>query len=450
MHGRGTSIAGSRCNAIDIPERMKILITGATGFIGQRLCKALIERGHEVVGVARSAPGSSGFVSLSLDVSRVSVDEWRGHLQGVDAVVNAVGIFRESRTRTFQSLHIDAARRLFEACVLSGVGRVIQLSALGADEGATTEYHLSKRAADEFLLGLPLNSCVVQPSLVFGGHGTSARMFLAWASLPVLPLPAGGEQRVQPVHVSDVIDTLLRLVDRNNVAAVQGRLAVVGPMEITLRGYLQALRAGLHLPPARTLAIPAPIMSTAARVGDEAPGMLFNSEAWRMLERGNTASPGPMSAMLGRPPRAIDQFIDEDTADLQRNDARLTWLLPGLRLSIAIVWIVTGIVSLGLYPVDDSFELLARAGVPRSLLPLMLYGAATFDLCLGIATLIPWKRRRVLWLTQALLIVFYTVVISVHLPEFWLHPYGPVLKNIPMLALLLLLAMLEPPLRERP
>jgi len=61
---------------------------------------------------------------------------------------------------------------------------------------------------------------------------------------------------------------------------------------------------------------------------------------------------------------------------------------------------------------------------------------------LGIATL-TLRRRRLLYKAQALLILAYTAIITLHLPEFWLHPYGPVLKNLPMLVALWLLHDLE-------
>jgi hypothetical protein len=76
--------------------------------------------------------------------------------------------------------------------------------------------------------------------------------------------------------------------------------------------------------------------------------------------------------------------------------------------------------------------------VPPRWAPLFLYGAAGLDLVLGVLTLV-LKRRVGLWLAQIALIVGYTAIISVRLPEYWLHPYGPVLKNLPMLAVLWLL-----------
>jgi hypothetical protein len=113
-----------------------------------------------------------------------------------------------------------------------------------------------------------------------------------------------------------------------------------------------------------------------------------------------------------------------------------------LRFSIAFVWIFTGIVSFGIYPVEESYKLLSNVGISGWLAPVMLYGAAIFDICLGIATLV-MSKRRLLWMTQLALIIFYTIVISWKMPEFWLHPYGPLLKNIPMVALIWALMTLE-------
>lgn len=109
-----------------------------------------------------------------------------------------------------------------------------------------------------------------------------------------------------------------------------------------------------------------------------------------------------------------------------------------LRFSIAFVWIWTGIVSLALYPTLDSYELLARVGIAGALAPIMLYSAAVLDLLIGIGTLV-LRRRQWLWLLQLAVIGGYTLIISFKLPEFWLHPYGPLSKNMVMLAAIHLL-----------
>jgi uncharacterized membrane protein YphA (DoxX/SURF4 family) len=285
---------------------------------------------------------------------------------------------------------------------------------------------------------------VAQPSLVFGPGGASARLFLQLASWPVLPLPKGGAQTIQPIHIDDVVDALVALVEHHQPV---GTIALVGPRAMSLRSYLQALRAGLNLAPAPVLAVPAPLVRLGARLGDVFAASPLDSERWQMLERGNAAAPGPIIALLGRRPRPVEAFVPPPAAEAMRTDAQVGSLLPLLRLSVALVWIVTGIVSLGIYPVEQSYELLARTGVPAALRPLALYGAALLDLAFGVATL-ALRSARWLWLAQIALIAAYTVIISVRLPEYWLHPYGPILKNLPMLALLLLLFVLDSPRKE--
>jgi hypothetical protein len=167
---------------------------------------------------------------------------------------------------------------------------------------------------------------------------------------------------------------------------------------------------------------------------------VLDEDALRMLDRGNSADPAITTLLIGRPPRPVADFITDPAAERLR--ALLDWLLPLLRWSIAAVWIWTAIVSFGLYPPADSYRLLARTGIPEALRPLMLYGAAGFDLALGLGILL-LRHRRWLWLAQLGLIGFYTIVIAWRLPEYLLHPYGPLTKNLPMLAAICLLYYLE-------
>jgi hypothetical protein len=184
------------------------------------------------------------------------------------------------------------------------------------------------------------------------------------------------------------------------------------------------------------------MMRMAARMAELHPRALLDRASLTMLEMGNTADPAATIALLRRAPRDVAEFIPAEERDSVRYEALLRWLLPTLRLSIATVWIWTGVVSLGLYPREQSLELLAHAGVPASARLLFLYGAAFLDLLFGVATLF-MRRRRLLWLAQMMLIIVYSAIISVKLPEFWLHPYGPILKNLPMLAAIYLLYKLE-------
>jgi uncharacterized protein YbjT (DUF2867 family) len=425
---------------------VRILLTGSTGFVGSALVDALAHAGHELLLAVRDVDAARArwprHAAIAVDFGRDHDDRiWRERLVGVDAVINAVGLFREAGEQTFEAVHVRAPVALFQACAAAGVERVVQLSALGADEAAASRYHRSKKQADDALLALPMRSTVVQPSLVFGIGGASSRMFLRLASAPWLPLPSGGRQCVQPVHLDDLVAAVVALL---RSPAPPSRLAVVGPQPMALRDYLQCLRRPLGLPPARVLTVPLALARPLARLAGRMPRSLLDPEALAMLERGNCADAAALASLLGRPPRDCAAFVDPRDTPALREQVLLAPVLSLLRLSIATVWIVTGLVSFGIYPVADSLDLLHRSGVPPAFAPAALYGAATLDLLLGIGML-PHRRRRAVYWLQILLILFYTAVISWRLPEFWLHPYGPILKNLPLLAALVLLLRLERP-----
>src|SRR5690606_14330376 len=135
--------------------------------------------------------------------------------------------------------------------------------------------------------------------------------------------------------------------------------------------------------------------------------------------------------VLGHPPRPPDAFVSRAEATDLRRAALLRWLLPLLRVSVALTWIVTAIVSLWVYPREDSLALLARTGLTGGIALAALYAAPLLDLGLGVATLL-LRRRRSLYAVQALVILGYTAIITACLPEYWAHPYGPVLRNLPL------------------
>jgi uncharacterized protein YbjT (DUF2867 family) len=424
---------------------MRILLTGCSGFIGEHVLKALLADGHQVVCAVRHPQASNSNNPnpsfISADFSKdTDKSVWLARLVGIDAVINTVGIFRESAGQSFAALHTETPRALFAACAETpGVRLVIQFSALGADRDAATPYHLSKKAADDFLAGLPLRAWIVQPSLVYGKGGASARAFKTLASMPICVRMGSAPQQVQPVHIDDVVAAIASLVRSAPDRAPQ-RIALVGPAPMEFTGYLAALRAAMGMGRLRVLRLPDWAARIAARIGRFLPGAMLDEDALSMLNRGNTADPAAITDLLGHPPRPVRDFITDPPAE--RVQAKLNWLLPVLRWSIAAVWIFTALVSAVLFPAAESYQLLARTGVPASLQPLMLYGAAGFDLALGLGTLL-LARRRWLWLLQLVLISFYSVVIAWKLPEFLLHPYGPLTKNLPMLAAIWLLYELE-------
>lgn len=312
---------------------MTVLVCGANGFIGRALCAQLEAGGHRVLRGVRHA---TGLCDVEIDFAQdIDPDAWLARLEGVDVVINAVGILADQRGATLDAVHRAAPCALFTACCRAGVRRVIQISALGVERG-NTRYFASKCAADRFLKTLPIDFRIVRPALVYGTDGASARFFRMLASLPVQVLPAGGHQRLRPVHVDDLAEVVARCVD----APAVGRavIDVVGADEVEYREMLARYRAALGFPPAARIGLPGPLAGMAAALLGTLPGAIFTRDTWTMLRGGNTGDPAAATAMLGRPPRGIDGFIGAEAAALRR-DALAMWRRPLLRGALAIVWI---------------------------------------------------------------------------------------------------------------
>ncbi len=427
---------------------MRVLLTGVTGLIGGAIARALLAQGHQLVCAvrdpARLSIAGPRCRALRADLAAVpDAGWWQAQLQGIDAVVNAVGILREQGAQGFDALHHRAPAALFTACAEAGVRCVVQVSALGAD-GGTTGYHRSKHAADEVLRALPLRGAIVQPSLVYAPDGPSSALFLTLAAAPVLALPHRGAMAVQPVHLDDVVDGVLALL--RDPPPVVETIAFAGPEPVPLAGYLASLRGQLQMGPGPwVLPLPEGLFRAGAAVAGRLPGSALDADTATMLLQGNAAPSAPFERWLGRRPRPASSFVPAAQAGPLRARAVLGWAVPLLRLALALLWLWTAAVSLGLYPVQDSLALLARVGLHGPPALVALYGAAGLDLLLGLLTLAapqPWRRR--VWAAQLALVAGYTVLITVFLPEHWLHPYGPVSKNLPIMASIALLWALEP------
>lgn len=365
--------------------------------------------------------------------------ELRRTLQGVDVVVNAIGIFRAEGQQSFDALHVKAPLALLAAAREAGVRRFVQVSALGADPSSPLPYFASKGLADAAMLAAGgIEVSIVRPSLVFAPDGRSTRWFARLAALPLTPLPGAGTQPIQPLHLDDLVDALVALVEARQAPAL---LQAVGPRQLSFREYLALFKrrlsaGGMFVP------VPSPWMQRLAGFASRWLGLPLDADALAMLERGNTADPAPISEWLGHAPRDPEQFLSPRQAADARNAAGLSWLLPLMRYALATLWIVTAIVSLWVYPREQSLAMLHRTGLQGVLAEIALWGAAALDFVLGVGLLV-LRRRAVLYAVQLLLVAGYTLIIAVALPEQWAHPFGPVLKNLPLMAMIATLWALD-------
>lgn len=426
---------------------MRILLTGANGFIGSHIMASLLEAGHDVVAAVRNPLAlkrqCSGIQAVSCDFNTdTDPAVWLPRLNRIDAVINCAGIMQRSRRQNMEAIHYHAPQALFEACCQAGVRRVIQISAVSADDEAGTAYARSKKQADDFLRSLDLDWIVLRPSLIYaqGSYGGTSLLRGLAASPWRIPVVSDGKQAFQPLHVRDLAQGILCLLERPGVR--HATLEPGGPKTLGMAEILGKLRRWLGFAEARILRVPLPLVRIFARLGDWLGITSFNTTALRQLQYGNTGNTAGWMEATGFRPAGMDAWLQREPSHVQdRWHARLFFLRPLTRLILAVLWLLSGLIALTAGH-DAALRLLADTALPPSLAPYALYASAALDIAIGIALLLS-SRPRLLGILQIVVITLYTAVLSMTAPGLWADPLGPLLKNLPILMLVLVWMAIE-------
>ena len=283
---------------------MRILLLGASGFIGRHLEVALVGAGHAVVRASRNAR-AQGDVQVDY-VHDTAVAVWLPRLKGIDVVVNAVGVLRDTVKTPMQAIHADAPKALFDACAQSNVLRVIQISALGAGSRDDLAYMRTKGEADAHLQSLSLSHCIFRPSVVYGHDGESATMFRQLAASPVLVVPGRGESMLQPVHIDDLCAGVVKAVSG---AVNQGTIHAVGPQAMSYREMLACYRVQRHSRAAWVVPVPWLLMNCVAAIAQYVPSSPLEPDTLTMLRAGSVADAAPFEQLLGCALRHPNTFL---------------------------------------------------------------------------------------------------------------------------------------------
>lgn len=427
---------------------MRVLVLGGNGFLGSAIISALQRAGMTVRAAVRDP---RKFQNRFPDIDAVGVDltdaaasqpdYWGAALDGVDAVVNAAGVLQPRRARDAWAVHHAAPAALFEACVACRVRRVIQISAIGVAE-AETVYARSKRTGDDDLMKRDLDWTVLRPAIVIGdGSYGGTSMLRAMAAFPlVTPVIGSGDTPLDVIHKDDLAAGIVRLLETG--AATRAVLEPAGPERLTLLEVLTAYRRWLGLSLRPVLALPRWLVHGLARIGDASRLNPITTTAVAQFEARLTGDAKGFETATGIKPRRLNEILSERTAESQDMwHARLFFLGPLVRLSLVVLWLVSGL--LGLFADPARFITYLEPMLTNQTAVLALArGMGVVDLAIAAALFLGW-RLRFLALIQLLLVLGYTVGLSLVAPELWADPFGGLLKNIPILVLILAHRILE-------
>ncbi len=239
-----------------------VAVTGANGFLGARLTRHLLERGHGVRALVR-APESCALEGVELRRFHMPAGIDAGSLEGAKLLIHCAATTRAKDRIGAEDVDELGSTRLFDAARAAGVERIVFLSSLSAHADALSHYGRSKCAIEAALD--PQRDVALRLGLVLsrGGGGLFGRMVQWVGGMRVIPVFGGGTQPVQPIHEADVRRALDAVIERG----VTGVLALADPAPIPFRDLLQEIARRLGRT-CRLVSVPFAPALAAARVAE--------------------------------------------------------------------------------------------------------------------------------------------------------------------------------------
>lgn len=184
---------------------MRVLVTGATGYVGSRLVPRLLERDHTVHAAVRREGSADHFPWVDdVELTRFDITEpdlVREAVQGMDAVVYLI---HSLDSEDFLTKDREAAELVADACEQAGVGRLVYLSGL-VPEGELSDHLRSRLQVEEVFLGSSVPATVLRAAMVIGAGSTSFEILRRLTTrVPVAPIPTWMRSQLQPVTIEEV------------------------------------------------------------------------------------------------------------------------------------------------------------------------------------------------------------------------------------------------------
>ena len=277
---------------------MRVLLTGASGYVGSYVLRELLRQNHTPRCLVRGSAADLAVQDDAIEIASGDVtepDSLRDAVAGCDAIIHLVGIIEEKRAKgvTFERIHVEGTRHVVEAARNAGIDRFIHMSANGARREDATDYQRTKWDAEQIVKDAGFDHWTIfRPALLFGEPDPDRPEFSSRLlkdlvrPFPVLPVFGNGQYELQPVHATEVATAFVQAL---TTEAAHGQAYVAaGPDRFSYVEVLDRIARGAGLAPKPKVHVPLSIarlgVYTVGRVG-----LLPISPAqFEMLVEGNT------------------------------------------------------------------------------------------------------------------------------------------------------------------
>jgi NADH dehydrogenase len=289
----------------------RVCVLGGSGFVGRSACEHLAARGQFLRVLTRDPQRARPLLVLpTIEIVPESPhddDVLARAFDGMDAVVNLVGILHQSRRESFEKVHVELPRRIARACRAAGVRRLVHMSALHADPDGPSQYQRSRGRGEAAIRqeGAGLAVTVFQPSVIFGRDDSFLNLFAKLVkAFPVIPL-AGAGVRFQPVWVEDVARAIAAAID--DPRTIGETYPLCGPKQYTLREIVAFIASVLGK---RRLIVPLPHWAAylQAALLERLPGPMMTRDNLRSMQVDSVCA-CPFPEVFGFAPASMQAVV---------------------------------------------------------------------------------------------------------------------------------------------
>ncbi|PLX67554.1 MAG: complex I NDUFA9 subunit family protein [Denitrovibrio sp.] len=202
----------------------RVLVTGATGFVGNAVINSLIKNGFSPVALVRQ--GSEDKLEQKCEIAYGDILDKNSLIKALDdiyAVIHLVGIIREfpRKSVTFENMHTIATNNIVQASVEKGVRRYIHMSANGTRQNAVSEYHITKQKAEDIVKSSGLEYTIFRPSLIYGPSDSFINMLVSFMKkTPIFSYFGDGSYPMQPIYVDEVAECFVRSIENEKTVGM--------------------------------------------------------------------------------------------------------------------------------------------------------------------------------------------------------------------------------------
>jgi len=276
-------------------KQKEILLFGASGQIGRNLIRKLTQNNYKITAVTRNIHRAGYILKTQANpgyLELIELNDFNFHkidklIKRSSICINLLGILFEKNKNDFKRIHSDFPAMLATIIKNSSIDKFIHFSALGIEQATDSSYASSKIEGEKRVKEIYKKTIIIKPSIVYSVDDNFSTNFMSLLSkLPIMPLYYNGKTKFTPIHVSDLVSIVIKLIEGNYENLT---LECVGPEVITFKEIINKLLLSINKK--RILfPMPFPLAKLSAKFFQLFPNPLLTEDQLRLLKYDNCIS----------------------------------------------------------------------------------------------------------------------------------------------------------------